>query len=80
MLPVLRAALLLFCLSIPGFAEAPATGNKVYLAGRMFKLGEKDFNLEIHLLEEFGYEVFLAQRDDIEAANWKARQRKNSSG
>lgn len=44
-------------------------GNKIYLACPMFNQGEKDFNLKIaHLLEEFGYKVFLPQRDGIEAA------------
>ena len=44
-------------------------GNKVYLASPMFNQAEKDFNLKIaHLLEEYGYEVFLPQRDGLEAA------------
>ena len=45
------------------------TGKRVYFAGPMFNQGEKDFNLKIvTVLEEFGYEVFLPQRDGIEAA------------
>lgn len=44
-------------------------GNKVYLACPMFSQAEKDFNLKIaHVLEEFGYQVFLPQRDGLEAA------------
>ena len=44
-------------------------GNKVYLACPMFCQGEKDFNLKIaHALEEYGYKVFLPQRDGLEAA------------
>ena len=44
-------------------------GNRVYLATPMFSQAEKDFNLKIaHLLEEFGYDVFLPQRDGLEAA------------
>lgn len=45
------------------------TGKRVYFAGPLFNYGEKDFNLKItHILEEFGYQVFLPQRDGIEAA------------
>ena len=44
-------------------------GNRVYLASPMFNQAEKDFNLKIaHVLEEYGYEVFLPQRDGLEAA------------
>ena len=44
-------------------------GKKVYMAGPMFNQAEKDFNLKItNLLEEYGYQVFLPQRDGIEAA------------
>ena len=44
-------------------------GNKVYFAGPMFNQAEKEYNLKItKLLEEFGYQVFLPQRDGIEAA------------
>ncbi len=43
-------------------------GKKVYFAGPLFNQGEKDFNLRMAMtLEEFGYEVFLPQRDGIEA-------------
>ena len=44
-------------------------GKKVYFAGPMFNAAEKDFNLRVtNLLEEYGYQVFLPQRDGIEAA------------
>lgn len=43
-------------------------GKNVYLAGPMFSKGEKDFNLEItKVLEDHGYNVFLPQRDGLEA-------------
>ncbi len=49
--------------------EAIGNGKKVYLAGPLFNQGEKDFNLKVtNALEECGYEVFLPQRDGIEAA------------
>ena len=44
-------------------------GKRVYFAGPMFNQAEKDFNLEITtVLEDYGYQVFLPQRDGIEAA------------
>ena len=50
------------------------TGKKVYLAGPMFNQGEKDFNLKFtKLLEDFGYQVFLPQRDGIEAAQLQGK-------
>ena len=49
--------------------EAAGNGKMVYLAGPMFSQGEKDFNLKItEVLEEYGYQVFLPQRDGLEAA------------
>ena len=63
-------ALLCICMVCASAAsESEAKGKKVYFAGPMFNQGEKDFNLKItHVLEEFGYEVFLPQRNGIEAA------------
>ena len=56
----------------PEAAQVPQSegnGKRVYFAGPMFSQGEKDFNLKVaNVLEEFGYEVFLPQRDGIEAA------------
>ena len=44
-------------------------GKKVYFAGPMFNQAEKDYNLKItKVLEDYGYKVFLPQRDGIEAA------------
>ena len=44
-------------------------GKKVYFAGPMFNHAEKEFNLRItKVLEDCGYQVFLPQRDGIEAA------------
>lgn len=49
-------------------------GNKVYFAGPMFNHAEKEYNLKItKLLEEFGYQVFLPQRDGIEAAKLEGK-------
>jgi nucleoside 2-deoxyribosyltransferase len=49
-------------------------GNKVYFAGPMFNQAEKEYNLKItKLLEEFGYQVFLPQRDGIEAAKLEGK-------
>lgn len=45
------------------------TDKRIYFAGPMFSQGEKDFNLKlVKVLEDHGYEVFLPQRDGIEAA------------
>ena len=50
-------------------AKEIGDGKKVYFAGPLFNQSEKDFNLKLtNVLEEFGYEVFLPQRDGIEAA------------
>ena len=49
-------------------------GKKVYFAGPMFNAGEKDFNLKVtKVLEEYGYQVFLPQRDGIEAAKLEGK-------
>ena len=49
--------------------ENAGNGKKVYFAGPMFNQSEKDYNLKVAtILEEYGYEVFLPQRDGIEAA------------
>ena len=45
-------------------SEADTTGKKVYFAGPLFNDAEKDYNLKIvTILESYGYEVFLPQRD-----------------
>ncbi len=44
-------------------------GKKVFFSGPLFNQGEKDFNLKIvKVLEANGYQVFIPQRDGIEAA------------
>ena len=49
-------------------------GKKVYFAGPLFNQSEKDFNLEIaKVLEDYGYQVFLPQRDGIEAAQLEGK-------
>ena len=49
--------------------ENAGNGKKVYFAGPLFNQAEKDFNLElVKVLEEYGYAVFLPQRDGIEDA------------
>ena len=50
------------------------TGKRVYFAAPMFNQSEKDYNLKLTaVLEEFGYEVFLPQRDGIEAAKLEGK-------
>ena len=48
-------------------AAAPAKekiGNKIYFAAPLFNQSEQDYNLKItNILESYGYEVFLPQRD-----------------
>ena len=49
-------------------------GKKVYFAGPMFNQAEKEFNIRItKVLEDYGYKVFLPQRDGIEAALLKGK-------
>ncbi|MBR1885627.1 MAG: nucleoside 2-deoxyribosyltransferase domain-containing protein [Schwartzia sp.] len=49
-------------------------GKKVYFASPMFNHAEKAFNLEIvKVLEDYGYQVFLPQRDGIEAARLEGK-------
>ncbi len=41
-----------------------ATGKTVYFAGPLFSQAERDYNLKItKVLEDYGYQVFLPQRD-----------------
>lgn len=49
--------------------EIVKNGKNIYFAGPMFNQAEKEFNLRItHVLERYGYKVFLPQRDGIEGA------------
>lgn len=44
--------------------EDPAVGKRVYFAAPLFNEVEKEYNLKIvSILESYGYEVFLPQRD-----------------
>ena len=55
-------------------AGTVGTGKRVYFAGPLFSQAEKDFNEEITaVLEDCGYEVFLPQRDGIEAAQLEGK-------
>ena len=49
-------------------AEIPVNtaGKKVYFAGPLFSESEREYNLKIaEILESYGYEVFLPQRDGL---------------
>ena len=49
-------------------------GKKVYFASPMFNHAEKEFNLRItKVLEDYGYQVFLPQRNGIEAAKLEGK-------
>lgn len=44
--------------------SSPGDGKKVYFASPLFNVAEREYNLKlVHLLERYGYEVFLPQRD-----------------
>ena len=54
---------------VPESAENIGNGKRVYFASPMFSAADKEFNLRVTaVLEEAGYEVFLPQRDGVEAA------------
>ena len=47
---------------------------KVYFAAPLFNISELDFNLKLtHLLESYGYDVFLPQRDGYLAAELEGK-------
>ncbi|MGI6264841.1 MAG: nucleoside 2-deoxyribosyltransferase [Acutalibacteraceae bacterium] len=49
--------------------QSEKAGKRVYFAGPLFNQAEKDFNARLaKVLEDHGYQVFLPQRDGIEAA------------
>ncbi|MBQ7746044.1 MAG: nucleoside 2-deoxyribosyltransferase [Spirochaetia bacterium] len=55
-------------------AKQVKTGNKVYFAAPLFNISELDFNLKLtHLLESYGYDVFLPQRDGYLAAELEGK-------
>ena len=54
--------------------ESIGHGKRVYFAGPLFNQAEKDFNLAMtKILEEHGYQVFLPQRDGIEAVKLEGK-------
>ena len=55
-------------------AKAAGAGKRVYFAGPLFNQAEKDFNTKLaQVLEDAGYQVFLPQRDGIEAAQLEGK-------
>ena len=51
-----------------------ATGKKVYFAAPLFSEAEREYNLMLaELLEEYGYEVFLPQRDGLLATELEGK-------
>ena len=50
------------------------TGNRVYFAAPLFSEAEREYNLKIvTILESYGYEVFLPQRDGFLAAELEGK-------
>ena len=52
----------------PASSENPvdAAGKKIYFAAPLFSESEREYNLKItEILESYGYEVFLPQRDGL---------------
>ena len=57
-----------------GVVKNVGQGKKVYFASPMFNHAEKEFNLRItKVLEDYGYQVFLPQRNGIEAAKLEGK-------
>ena len=55
-------------------AKNVGKGKKIYFACPMFSQADKNYNLEIvKILEDYGYNVFLPQRDGIEAAQLEGK-------
>ena len=51
-----------------------SNGKRVYFATPMFSAMEKEYGLKIaHLLESYGYEVFVPYRDGYEAAAFEGK-------
>ena len=49
-------------------------GNKVYFAGPLFSESEREYNAKLaQILEDYGYEVFLPQRDGFLAAELEGK-------
>ena len=50
------------------------TGKRIYFAAPLFCDSERDYNLKIvHILENYGYEVFLPQRDGFLATELEGK-------
>ena len=57
-------------------AKKPAdtTGKKIYFAAPLFSESEKEYNLKLTaILEDYGYEVFLPQRDGLLATEMEGK-------
>lgn len=75
---LIRIAAMLVCLilsvsmTVCAAAEGEENGKRVYFAAPLFNQAEKEMNLKLtELLEEFGYEVFLPQRDGYLAVEFE---------
>ena len=70
--------------TVPDTAPADETteGKRIYFASPLFSEGEREYNLKIvEVLESYGYEVFLPQRDgflapDLEGMTEEAKIKK----
>ena len=58
----------------PEPTETAASGNRIYFAAPLFSEAEREYNLKIvNLLESYGYEVFLPQRDGFLAPDLEGK-------
>lgn len=58
----------------PESTETAAAGNRIYFAAPLFSEAEREYNLKIvSLLESYGYEVFLPQRDGFLAPDLEGK-------
>jgi len=58
----------------PASADSADAGTKVYFAAPLFSEAEREYNLKLTgILERYGYEVFLPQRDGLLAAELEGR-------
>ena len=68
---IIKFSIIILCavfMAMPAAAQGKA-GNKIYFAAPLFNQSEQDYNLKItNILESYGYEVFLPQRDGYLAA------------
>lgn len=60
--------------------EQVSTGKRVYLAGPLFNEAEREYNLKLaSILESYGYEVFLPQRDGFLATELEGKTEKEKT-